>query len=230
MKCIILAGGRGTRISELTKNIPKPMIKISGKPIIYHIMKHYSNYGIKDFIIAAGYKKNIIIDFFKKKKFRDWKVKVVDTGINTMTGGRLKRLKKYIKQETFMLTYGDGLSNVNLKKLLKFHKKSKKISTLTSVRPPARFGAIKIHGNKVTYFKEKSKLDEGWINGGFFVFEPEIFKFISGDHTYLEREPLRNVSKKKQLYAYKHHGFWQCMDTLRDKELLEQTFKRKSKF
>ena len=227
MKCVILAGGRGIRISELTKSVPKPMIKISGKPLLYHIMKHYSNYGVKDFIIATGYKKNIIVDFFKKKKIPDWKVKVVDTGKNTMTGGRLKRLERYLKNETFMLTYGDGLSNVNLKKLLKFHKKHKKISTLTSTRPPARFGAIKISGNQVTYFKEKSKLDEGWINGGFFVFEPEIFKFINGDSTYLEREPLQNISKRKQLYAYKHHGFWQCMDTMRDKELLEKIFKRK---
>ena len=225
MKCVILAGGRGTRISELTDKIPKPMIKIAGKPILYHIMKHYSKYGFKDFIVAAGYKKNIIIDFFKRKKIPNCRVKVVDTGLNTMTGGRLKRLEKYLKNETFMLTYGDGLSNVNLKRLLKFHKKHKKISTLTSTRPPARFGAIKINGNQVTYFKEKSKLDEGWINGGFFVFEPEIFKFIRGDHTYLEREPLQNISKKKQLYAYKHYGFWQCMDTLRDKELLEQIFK-----
>ena len=229
MKCVILAGGRGTRISELTDKIPKPMIKIAGKPILYHIMKHYSKYGFKDFIVAAGYKKNIIIDFFKRKKIPNCRVKVVDTGLNTMTGGRLKRLEKYLKNETFMLTYGDGLSNVNLKRLLKFHKKHKKISTLTSARPPARFGAIKINGNQVTYFKEKSKLDEGWINGGFFVFEPEIFKFISGDHTYLEREPLQNISKKKQLYAYKHYGFWQCMDTLRDKELLEQIFKSKLK-
>ena len=229
MKCVILAGGRGTRISELTNKVPKPMIKIAGKPILYHIIKHYYRYGFKDFIVATGYKKNIIVDFFKRKKIPGCRVKVVDTGINTMTGGRLKRLEKYLKNETFMLTYGDGLSNVNLKKLLNFHKKHKKISTLTSARPPARFGAIKINGNQVTYFKEKSKLDEGWINGGFFVFEPEIFKFISGDHTYLEREPLQNISKKKQLYAYKHTGFWQCMDTIRDKELLEQIFKRKLK-
>ena len=227
MKVVILCGGRGTRISELTNNIPKPMIKISGKPILYHIMKHYSRYGFKDFIVAAGYKKNVIIDFFKKKKIPGWKVKVVDTGKNTMTGGRLKRLEKYLKNETFMLTYGDGLSDINLKKLVRFHKKHKKISTLTSARPPARFGAIKISRNQVTYFKEKSKLDEGWINGGFFVFEPEIFKFINGDYTYLEREPLQNISKRKQLYAYKHHGFWQCMDTMRDKELLEKVFKSK---
>jgi glucose-1-phosphate cytidylyltransferase len=227
MKCVILAGGRGTRISELTKNIPKPMIKISGKPILYHIMKHYSNYGFKDFIIAAGYKKNIVINFFKNKKFPKWKIKVVDTGRNTMTGGRLKRLEKFLGDETFMLTYGDGLSNINLNKLIRFHKKHKKISTLTSVRPPARFGAIKISGNKVTYFKEKFKLDEGWINGGFFVFEPEIFKYIKGDKTYLEREPLQKISRRKQLFAFKHCGFWQCMDTLRDKDLLEKELKKR---
>ncbi len=226
MKVVILCGGRGTRISELTNSIPKPMIKIFGKPILYHIMKHYSDYGFKDFIVAAGYKKNVIIDFFKKKKLPGCKVKVVDTGKNTMTGGRLKRLEKYLKNETFMLTYGDGLSDINLKKLVRFHKKHKKISTLTSVRPPARFGAIKINRNQVTYFKEKSKLDEGWINGGFFVFEPEIFKFINGDRTYLEREPLQNISKRRQLYAYKHYGFWQCVDTKRDLDKIRKILKK----
>ena len=226
MKCVILAGGRGTRMSELTKKVPKPMISILGKPILHHIMSHYAKYGFKEFIIAAGYKKKIIIDYFKKKKFPEWKIKVVDTGINTMTGGRLKRLEKYLKKETFMMTYGDGLSDVNLKKLLKFHMKNKKISTLTSVRPPARFGAIKINKNKVTYFKEKSKLDEGWINGGFFVFEPSIFKFIKGDKTFLERDPLQKISEKKELFAYKHHGYWQCMDTPRDKILIENKFRK----
>lgn len=226
MKCIILAGGKGTRISEISKDIPKPMIKILGKPIIWRIMKHYSNYGFRDFIIAAGYKKKIIKDYFKKKKFRDWKVRVVDTGLNTMTGGRVKRLKKLIKEENFMLTYGDGLSNVNLKKLLKHHIKSKKYATLTAVRPPARFGAIKLLKNKVIYFKEKSKLDEGWINGGFFVFNKKIFNFIKNDKTFLEREPLQIISKRKQLNAFKHSGFWQCMDTLRDKEILEKEFKK----
>jgi glucose-1-phosphate cytidylyltransferase len=226
MKCVILAGGRGSRISEYTNSIPKPMIPISGKPLLYRIMKHYSDFGHKDFIIAAGHKKNIIMSYFRKKKFPAWKVHVVDTGKNTMTGGRLKRLQKYLKNETFMLTYGDGLSNVNIKNLLAFHKKNRKISTLTSVRPPARFGSIKIKGNQVTYFKEKSKLDEGWINGGFFVFEPEIFKYIKGDNTYLEKEPLEKISSLKQLYAYKHHGFWQCVDTIRDKELLEKNLKK----
>lgn len=170
MKCVILAGGKGTRISELSKSIPKPMIKILGLPIITRIIIHYQKFGFKDFIIAAGYKKQIIIDYFKNKKLKGLNIKVVDTGLNTMTGGRLKRLKKYLNEETFMLTYGDGLSNVNIKRLVSFHKKNKKIATLTAVRPPARFGAIRIKGNKIKYFKEKSKLDVGWINGGFFCF------------------------------------------------------------
>jgi glucose-1-phosphate cytidylyltransferase len=226
MKCIILAGGKGTRISEISKDIPKPMIKIVGKPIIYRIMEHYSNYGFRDFIIAAGYKKKIISNFFKKIKNKNWSVKVVDTGLNTMTGGRLKRLKKYINEKNFMMTYGDGLSNVNLKKLVNHHIKHQKYATLTAVRPPARFGAIKLNNNRVNYFKEKSKLDEGWINGGFFVFNKKIFDYIKSDHTYLEREPLQKISKNKQLYAFKHEGFWQCMDTLRDKEILEKKIKK----
>jgi len=228
MKCVILAGGKGSRISELSKNVPKPMIKILGKPIIVKIMQHYSKFGFKDFIIAAGYKKKVIKEYFKKNKFKSWKINVVDTGLNTMTGGRIKRLKKLLNNETFMLTYGDGLSNVDLKKLLKTHKKNKKIGTLTAVRPPARFGAIKIYNNRVSYFKEKSKLDEGWINGGFFVLEPSIFKFIKGDKTFFEREPLQKVSKLNQLHAFKHKGFWQCMDTLRDKEILEKALKSKN--
>ena len=227
MKCVILAGGKGSRISEISKNIPKPMIKILGKPIIIKIMQHYSKFGFKDFIIAAGCKKEIIKDYFKKNTFNEWNIKVVDTGINTMTGGRIKRLEKYLNRDTFMLTYGDGLSNVNIKKLLKYHKKNKKIGTLTAVRPPARFGAIKILKNKVSYFKEKSRLDEGWINGGFFVLEPTIFKYIKGDKTFFEKEPLQKISKSNQLYAYKHKGFWQCMDTLRDKEILEKKLKLK---
>ena len=227
MKCVILAGGKGSRISELSKDIPKPMINVLGKPILIKIMQHYSNYGFNDFIIAAGYKKEVIKKYFKSKKFKNWNIEVVDTGLNTMTGGRIKRLKKYINDKTFMLTYGDGLSDVNLEKLLKVHKKSKKIATLTAVRPPARFGAIKIFKNRVSYFKEKSKLDEGWINGGFFVLEPTIFKFIKGDKSFFEREPLQKISKLKQLYAFKHKGFWQCMDTLRDKEILEKALKSK---
>ena len=227
MKCVILAGGKGTRISELSKRTPKPMIDILGEPIIVRIMRHYYNYGINEFIIAAGYKKKVFIDYFKKKKFKNWKIRIVDTGINTMTGGRLKRLKKYLKKNTFMLTYGDGLSNVNVKKLINFHFRNNKIGTLSAVRPPARFGAIKLNGKRITYFKEKSKLDEGWINGGFFVLEPKIFDYIKGDQTFFEREPLQRISRIKQLYAFKHKGFWQCMDTLRDKEILENAIKKK---
>ena len=230
MKVVILAGGLGTRISEYTKTIPKPMIKINNKPIIYHIMKHYSNYGFKDFYIAAGYKKKIIKKYFKKK-FYDWKVNVIDTGQKTMTGGRLKRLKKFFKDETFLLTYGDGLSNINLQKLLKFHYKNKKLISMTAVRPPARFGAIKFKGDYVSYFKEKSKLDEGWINGGFFVIEPKFLKLIKNYKTTLEREPMQKASKQKQLVAFKHYDFWQCMDTKRDKDTLEEIIqKRGNKF
>ena len=226
MKCVILAGGRGTRISELSKDIPKPMIKVLGKPIISRIIMHYYKFGIKEFIIAAGYKQKILENYFKYKKSNRFSVKVINTGLKTMTGGRIKRLKKYLGNETFLLTYGDGLSNVNIKKLINFHKKNKKIATLTAVRPPARFGAIKIKGNKIKYFKEKSKLDEGWINGGFFVFENKIFNYLKGDKTYLERDPLQIISKKGELHAYKHNGFWQCMDTLRDKEILEKELKK----
>ena len=226
MKVIILAGGFGTRLSEYTKTIPKPMININGKPILFHIMKQYANYGFKNFYIALGYKGEVIKNFFNKKFF-DWNINLVDTGKNTMTGGRLKRLKKYVGKETFMMTYGDGLSNVNLRQLLKFHKKNKKLVTLTAVRPPARFGALKLKGNNVSYFKEKSKLDEGWINGGFFVMEPDFFKFIKNDNTYLEREPLEKITTKKQLVAFRHSGFWQCMDTKRDKDKLDYLLKSK---
>tara|TARA_B100000959_G_C14970979_1_gene619685 strand:- start:870 stop:1550 length:681 start_codon:yes stop_codon:yes gene_type:complete len=224
MKVVILAGGLGTRMSELTKTIPKPMIKINNKPILVHIMEHFSKAGFNEFYIALGYKGKIIKNFFKKKKF-EWKVNLIETGKNSMTGGRLKKLKKYLKNDKFFMTYGDGISNVNLKKLLQFHKKNKKIATLTAVRPPARFGSIKIKGKLVKVFKEKSKLDEGWINGGFFVFEPKIFKYIKNNMTYLEKEPLEKISKKKELIAYKHKGFWQCIDTKRDKDLIEKILK-----
>lgn len=225
MKVVILAGGLGTRLSELTKTIPKPMVKIDGKPIIVRIMEHYAKYGFKEFYIAAGYKKSVIKRFFKNK-FQNWKINIIDTGQKTMTGGRLKRLKKYLKKETFMMTYGDGLSNINLSKLVKFHKKNKNLVTLSAVRPPARFGAIKIKGNIVKYFKEKSTLDEGWINGGFFVMEPKIFNYLKNDNTILEGMPLENICKKNKLGAYKHNGFWQCMDTKRDKDFLEQKLKK----
>lgn len=228
MIVVILAGGRGTRISEFTKLIPKPMIPIKNIPIIIHIMKHYSKFGFNDFIIAAGYKGEIIKKYFTKNKNKKWNVKIINTGKDTMTGGRLKRLKKYLKNETFMLTYGDGLSTVNIQSLLNFHKKNKNYATLTAVRPPARFGAIKIVRKKVTYFKEKSALDEGWINGGFFIFESKIFKYLKGDKTFLERTPLEKISKIRKLGAFKHKGFWQCMDTVRDKEILEKSFRKKN--
>tara|TARA_Y100000992_G_C21145593_1_gene433596 strand:- start:81 stop:773 length:693 start_codon:yes stop_codon:yes gene_type:complete len=229
MKVIILAGGKGTRIPEYSSKIPKPMVNINGVPILIHIMKHYSNFGFNDFIIALGYKGSVIKNYFKTHKF-NWKIKLVNTGLNSMTGGRLKLLKKIIGKNTFMMTYGDGVSNVNLKKLINFHKKNKKLITMTAVRPPARFGAIKLKGNLVKYFKEKSKIDEGWINGGFFVIEPEFIKYIKDKNTYLEREPLEKASYKKELYAYKHYDFWQCMDTKRDKDLLEKILKKNKYF
>ena len=227
MKVVIFAGGFGTRISEYTKTIPKPMIKINGIPIIMYIINHYKSYGYKDFYIALGYKGNVIKKYFKNFKNKNIKINLIDTGLRTMTGGRLKRLSKFLKNETFLATYGDGLSNVNLDKLVKFHKKNKKLVTLTAVRPPARFGTIKLKGNKVSYFREKSSLDEGWINGGFFVIDSKFLKFIKNDKTFLERDPFEQLTKKKQLLGFKHNGFWQCMDTLRDKEILEKKVKEK---
>ena len=225
MKVVILAGGLGTRLSEYTKNIPKPMVKIKGLPILLRIINHYHSYGFKDFFIASGYKEKIIKNYFKNKKFK-FNINIINTGLKTMTGGRLKRLEKYLNSGTFLLTYGDGLSNINLNKLVKFHSKSNNLVTLTAVRPPARFGAIRINKNKVKVFREKSRLDEGWISGGFFVMEPRIFNYIKNDKTFLEKEPLENLSKINKLGAYKHYGFWQCMDTLRDKEILEKKIKK----
>ena len=228
MKVVILAGGLGTRISEYTKSIPKPMILINKTPILIHIMKHFSKFNFNEFIIATGYKSEIIENFFKNRKFKNWKIDIVNTGKNSMTGGRLKRLQKIMSDENdFFLTYGDGVSNIDLKKLLSFHNKHKKIATISAVRPPARFGFIKLNKNKVSYFREKSSLDQGWINGGFMVLNRKIFKFLKNDQTYLEKEPLENLSGSGQLYAFKHYGFWQCMDTLRDKEILEKIIKKK---
>ena len=230
MKVVILAGGYGTRLSEYTKTIPKPMVKVLGKPIIQRIIDYYISYGHNEFYIALGYKGEQLKKYFLKKKFsKKIKINLIDTGKDTMTGGRLKRLKKYLN-ETFLMTYGDGLTNVNLEKVIRFHKKNKKIFTLTAVRPPARFGAIKIKGNYVNYFKEKNNLDEGWINGGFFVIEPKFLKYLKNDKTFLERDPFEKLTKKKELLAYKHKGFWQCMDTLRDKKILEKKLKEKNLF
>ena len=224
MKVIILCGGFGSILAEETKIIPKPMIKIGNFPILSHIIKIYNHYGFKDFILATGYKSNIIENYYKKNK----NIKCVYTGKNSHTGGRLLRLKKYFKKgETFMLTYGDGLSSQNIKKLLSFHKRHKKIATITAVRPPARFGEIKLRGSNVTKFQEKPQISTSWINGGFFVFNYKIFDFIKDDKTMLEREPLEKLTKKGELAAYKHYGFWRCMDTMRDKILLNKICKGK---
>ena len=226
MKTVILAGGKGTRISEYTSSIPKPMVPIGSKPILEHIINYYIKFGFKDFIIATGYKHSIIKDYFKKKNVYA-KINVINTGVETLTGLRLKKLTKELK-ETFMLTYGDGLSNINLKKLLNFHKKSKKKITLTAVHPPARFGELSISKGIVTNFEEKPQLQKGWINGGFFVVEPEFLKLIGNKNIMLERSPLTKAVNTKNLAAYKHKGFWFCMDTLRDKKVLDGMIKSKN--
>ena len=225
MKVVILAGGKGTRISEYTKILPKPMIKIGSKPILEHIINYYIKFGFNDFIIASGYKHRIIKNYFKKKKFPA-KINVINTGVETLTGSRLKRLSNELK-DTFMLTYGDGLSNLNLKKLLNFHKRNKKKITLTAVHPPARFGELSLTNHLVTSFDEKPQLQKGWINGGFFVIEPEFLKLIGNKNVMLERSPLTKAVKTKNLAAYKHNGFWFCMDTLRDKKVLDIMIKNK---
>ena len=223
MKVILLAGGFGTRLSEYTKTIPKPMVQIGGKPMLWHIMNLYARYNRKNFYVALGHKGEVVKKYFSKK-FKEWNIELIDTGQKTMTGGRVKRLQKFIGSETFMLTYGDGLANINLDSLLDFHKSHGKLVTITAVRPPARFGAIQINGDKVTSFKEKSHLEEGWINGGFFIIEPKFFDFIEDDNTYLEREPLERAANEGELFAYRHNGFWQCMDTKRDKDYLEEIY------
>ena len=244
MKIIILAGGLGSRLSEHTKDVPKPMLQIGSKPIIWHIMKMYSKFNHNDFFIAAGYKSEEIKKYFidyslynsdftielstnKKTVHKynkiDWKVTVVDTGINSQTGKRIKNLKKFIGRETFMMTYGDGVSDVNIDKLLQFHKNHGKIATLTAVRPLARFGELNIEDTKVKSFKEKNQINEGWVNGGFFVLEPDIFDYIDGDVMF-ERSPLEKVTEDNNLMAYKHDGFWQCMDTKRDFNFLQKLY------
>jgi len=225
MKVVILAGGLGTRLVELTEAIPKPMVEVGGKPILWHIMKIYAKFGFKDFYVALGHKGEIIKKYFSQNS-SGWNINLIETGETTMTGGRIKRLQDIVGNETFMLTYGDGLSDVNITKLLEFHKKHKKFATMTAVRPPARFGVIKLENDRVSYFKEKSKLDEGWINGGFFVMQPELFKYIKNDETYLEREPLETLCKEKQLFAFKHSGFWQCVDNKRDLDRLQLSYSK----
>jgi len=243
MKVIILAGGFGTRLSEFTDKIPKPMVPIGGHPILLHIMKTYANYDYKDFYLAAGYKAEVIKDYFLNyrslnsdftvnlssgevslinvKKI-DWNVTIVDTGLNSMTGGRLKRMKSFINNEPFLLTYGDALVDVNIKELVDFHRSHNKMVTVTAVHPGARFGELEMNGNIVTNFQEKPQTTQGWINGGYFVIQPEFLDLIKDDSTILERAPLEEVALRGELMAYHHEGFWNCMDTKRDHDSLEE--------
>jgi len=241
MRVVLLAGGLGTRLSEETEVKPKPMVEIGDRPILWHIMKIYSSFEFDDFIICLGYKGYIIKEFFKNyfvhqtdltidlrrnktevhnNMTEAWKVSLINTGDATMTGGRIRRIKDYLDGETFMVTYGDGVADIDIKQLLAFHKSHGKLATVTAVRPPARFGGIALDNDQVTNFIEKPQIGEGWINGGFFVFEPAVIDYIAGDATLLEREPLENLALDGQLMAYKHESFWQCMDTIRDKHLL----------
>lgn len=243
MKVGILAGGKGSRLAEETHIRPKPMVEIGGQPILWHIMRHYAHYGFKDFAIALGYKgeyiKKYMVDYCSLNSNLtvnlrtgdvqmnggykpDWNVDLIDTGMDTMTGGRIKRLIPYMGNETFMLTWGDGVSDINLHKLLEFHRSHGKLATVTVVRPPARYGHMIFDGDRVVEFTEKPQTGEGWINGAFFVLEPEVFDYIEGDDTQWEHEPLENLAKDGQLMAYRHDSFWQCMDTLREKHILEQ--------
>ncbi len=243
MKVVILAGGLGTRLSEYTDIRPKPMVEVGGHPILWHIMKIYALYGHKDFFIALGYKGEVIKEHFlnyyamnsdftidlsngnitsHKERTVDWKVTLVDTGLHTMTGGRVKRMQSYIGNDTFMLTYGDGLADVNLKQLFDFHKSHGKLVTVTAVHPSARFGELEIAENRVISFKEKPQTKQGWINGGFFVAESKFFELIENDASILEKSPLEEAAKMGELMTYQHDGFWQCMDTIRDRNVLEE--------
>ncbi len=243
MKAVILAGGIGSRISEETHLKPKPLIEIGGMPILWHIMKSYSSHGINDFVICLGYKGYLIKEYFSnyflhmsdvtidmksnnieihKKNAEPWKVTLVDTGLDTMTGGRLKRVKQYLENEKFCFTYGDGVSNIDIKKLIAFHERKKSIATVTAVQPPGRFGTLEIENDDVLKFIEKPVGDGNWINGGFFVLEPNVFDYIEGDSTIWERAPLEELSRQRLLSVYKHKGFWQSVDTLRDKNYLEK--------
>jgi len=243
LKVVILAGGYGTRLAEETETRPKPMVEIGGKPILWHIMKHFGRYGLKEFFIALGYRGDVIKRFFLEHHalsgditvdlatgradvvspaVADWIVHMVETGEATLTGGRIKRLEGALKDGTFMVTYGDGVSNVPLDELIAFHRRHGRLATVTAVRPAARFGGITFDGDRVAAFSEKSQIQEGWINGGFLVFEPEVFRYLSGDNDVLEVDLLERLAEQGQLSAYRHEGFWQCMDTLRDKRYLER--------
>jgi glucose-1-phosphate cytidylyltransferase len=242
MNVVILAGGLGSRLAEETEVKPKPMVEVGGSPILWHIMKHYAHYGFKDFFVALGYKGEMIKRYFldysglsgsmtinltsgevetQNKECEDWIVHLIDTGLQTPTGGRVKRLERWLSKGTFMVTYGDGLSDINFADLLRFHKSHGRVATVTAVRPPARFGGLIFDGDLVTEFTEKPQIGEGWINGGFMVFEPAIFDYLQGDEDSLEANALETLARQGQLAAFRHNGFWQCMDTLRDKRLLE---------
>ena len=221
MKCVILAGGYGTRISEESHQKPKPMIEIGGKPILWHIMKIYSVHKINDFVICLGYKGDQIKEYFDRFDFTPWNIQLVDTGEDTMTGGRLKRIKDHI-DDTFCATYGDGVSDVDINRLISFHKEKKSLATLTAIHPPERFGVLNLLEDHVTEFHEKHSGESSWINGGFFVFEPKIFDYLQDDSTVLEKTPLETLAKEQQLTSFKHNGFWYPMDTLRDKNHLEK--------
>ena len=226
MKVVILAGGFGSRIADHS-DLPKPMIPIGGKPIIAHIMQIYIKQGFKDFILAVGYKGNIIKRYFKGNKiFSQANIKIVDTGINSLTGRRLKKIRHLISEDNFMLTYGDGLSNINLKKLIKFHKKHKKTVTVTAVHPPARFGELELSGNRVKVFMEKPQLQKGWINGGFFILKKNFFNYIPNKNVSLERYPLGRAAKEKEFMAYKHDKFWYCIDNRRDHKIIQNLYKK----
>ncbi len=249
MKVVILAGGFGTRLSEFTDVIPKPMAKVGDKPIIWHVMNIFAKYGHNDFYIACGYKSEVIKDYFlnyrslnsdfsidlsngqikiHNNETEDWKITLVDTGRDTMTGGRVKRLQRYVDNDKFFLTYGDGLADIDINSLLDFHVNHKKLATVTAVRPAARFGELNIKDNVVKTFQEKPQITQGWINGGFFVLESEFLDFIKGDATVLEKEPLEKVTSMGELMAYTHEGFWQCMDTKRDLDLLNEMWSSKT--
>ena len=220
MKAVILAGGLGSRISEETKLKPKPMVEIGGKPIIWHIMKIYSFYGINDLIICCGYKGEKIKKYFAENN-ENWNVSCIDTGLETMTGGRLKRIQNLI-DDTFCLTYGDTVNNVNIEELIRFHKKENRLATVTSCIPPQKYGVLEIKENKVISFKEKPPMEEVWVNGGFFVLEPQVFDYLQNDSTIWEKEPMEGLVENNQLSAYKHHGFYQHMDTIKEKNLLNK--------
>ena len=249
MKVVILAGGFGTRLSEYTELIPKPMVTIGNRPILWHIMNSYAKHGYKDFYLALGYKSEMIKDYFLNYKSLntnfsvdlltgdvethdshpvDWRITLVNTGLYSMTGGRVKRMRKFIGDDPFLLTYGDGLSDININELVKFHKSHGKMVTVSAVHPSARFGELEIDGDKVISFMEKPQTQQGWINGGFFVMQPEFLDLLEDDMTILEGDPLELVSKMGQLIAYKHNGFWQCMDTKRDRDLLEQLWTQRT--